>query len=157
MTIELFSDHYDVSQFESGAEELDRWLKEHALTAQTRDTARVCVIEGAQRRVIGYSAVVVGTVSRVELSSRARSGLPSYIPCVLLGKLAVDRDAASKGHARELFMHAVRLAIQLNERAAVRLLVAEARDGTARDWYVRQGMACLPDGRTCYLRLADLK
>lgn len=157
MTIEALDASHDTSEFDSGASELDRWLREHGLLAQQRDTARVFVIADDEKRVLAYCAVVVGTVSRDELSSRARSGLPDRVPCLLLGKLAVNKTASRQGHGFELFKHAARIGVQVNQIAAARLLVAEARDDSARDWYVKQGMKCLVDGRTCYLRLADLR
>lgn len=157
MTIEPLDGSYDAAGFDCGAPELNRWLHEHALSAQQRDTARVFVVANDQNQVLGYAALVVGTVSRSELSSRARSGLPDRVPCVLLGKLAVTTAAAGQGIGFELFKHAARLALQVSDLAAARLLVAEARDDAARDWYKAHGMSCLVDGRTCYVRLADLR
>lgn len=154
--VEVLVDAHVLEGFDSGADELDRWLTASAQQAQKRDTARVYVLLGPDSRVLAYSALVVATVERGVLASRAGRGLPAQIPAVLLAKLAVDRTAQSRGLGRLLLSHAAKQALEVRERAGVRLLVTEARDDAARAWYMRRGMSALTDQRTCYARLADL-
>jgi GNAT superfamily N-acetyltransferase len=154
--VQALVDVHVLDEFDSGADELDRWLAVSARQAQQRDTARVYVVAEQNGRVLAYSALVVATVERAVLASRARSGLPTQVPAVLLAKLAVDRTACSRGLGRSLLGHAAQQALEVRQRVAARLLVTEARDDDARAWYLARGMSALQDGRTCYARLADL-
>lgn len=109
-TVELLGPHHNLNQFDSGAPELDLWLAGSARQSHDRDTARVLVIADVDGAVLAYSALVVGTVSRRSLSSRAASGLPQEVPAVLLGKLAVTRIGRSAGLGSALLGHAARQA-----------------------------------------------
>ena len=94
--ITLLNGDHDLSQFNSGAAELDSWLRGHALTAQQRDTSRIYVIADHNNAVYGYLAMVVGVVASRELPSRARSGLPSDVPAVLLGNWPLIKNTRAK-------------------------------------------------------------
>jgi len=153
--VEALAAHHDLEDFASEASELNLWLTSSARQSNDRDTARVYVICNANARVIAYSALVVGTISRETLRSRAASGLPQHVPAILLAKLAVDRSYLSSGLGTQLLSHAIRISLEVKERVAVRLLFAEARDQVAHDWYVSRGMSSAKDGRTCYARLKD--
>jgi len=136
----------ELEAFDSGADDLDRWLKTQAHLSQQRDAARVYVVE-SEGRVIGYSALVAATIGRDDVSSGLGGGL-SMIPAVLLGKLAVDRSAHGAGLGTRLLRHAVRTSLDVRRLIGARLLVAHARDDSARSWYQHIGMRCLADGRT---------
>jgi GNAT superfamily N-acetyltransferase len=154
--VEVLAARHDLTRLDSGAAELDSWLERAAWQAHGRDTARVYVVSDRDGTVIAYSALVVATLSRRALSSRAASGLPAEVPAVLLAKLAVDRTQQGAGVGAALLRHAARQALEVRDRVGVRLLVAEARDEAARAWYTANGLTSLSDGRTCYVRLKDL-
>jgi GNAT superfamily N-acetyltransferase len=155
-TVEELDPHHDLTQLDSGAPELDKWLAGPARQSHDRDTARVYVICDNNGVALAYSALVAATLGRESLSSRAASGLPQNIPAVLLGKLAVTRSHHRAGLGTALLAHAVRTALEVCRLIGVRLLFAEARDRPAHDWYVSKGMTGTRDGRSCYVRLKDL-
>jgi GNAT superfamily N-acetyltransferase len=144
----------ELDAFDSGADDLDRWLRTQARLSQQRDAARVYVVE-REGRVVGYSALVAATVGRDDVSSGAAGGL-STIPAVLLGKLAVDHSAHRGGVGTALLSHALRTSLDVRKLVGARLLIAHARDSSARSWYEHKGMRCLADGHTVIARLADL-
>ena len=154
--VEVLAAHHRLTEFTSGAPELDQWLAGPARQSNDRDTARVYVICNGEGVVVAYSALVAATLSRESLRSRAASGLPQNVPAVLLAKLAVDQSNGASGLGTALLSHAIHTALQVREMIGARLLFAEARDQSARDWYVAKGMDCASDDRTCYARLKDL-
>ncbi len=139
---------------------MDRWLSTAARQSNERDTVRVYVVCDDSDVVVAYSALVVGTLSKERLPSRARSGLPAQVPGVLLVKLAVDRSQQEgAGLGGVLLGHAARSALAVRRLAGARLLFTEARDEAAKNakkWYVSKGMDSLGDSLFCYTRLKDL-
>jgi GNAT superfamily N-acetyltransferase len=153
--VERFEPTHKVDEFLSGAVELDAWLREAAKQAEARDSARVYVIVDDSRRVLAYSALTVGVLSRASVSSRAAGGLSSNIPAVLLGKLAVDSSQQGSRYGSALLAHAVMTALSVRHAVGVRLLYADARDEVAAKWYESKKLKTASDGRTCYTRLSD--
>jgi GNAT superfamily N-acetyltransferase len=154
--ISILSLQHGVDSFDSGAPELDGWLKQHAHPAMARDTAKVYVVVDDNDVVAGYCAVVVAATSRDSLSKKSGRGLPADIPSILLAKLAVDERFKGRGIGKALLGQALRVSLQVRERVGVRLFVADARDEAARAWYELQGMEHLPGELKCYARLRDL-
>jgi GNAT superfamily N-acetyltransferase len=154
--VETLADHHNLAEFASDAPELDQWIANPARQSNDRDTSRVYVICNSNGAVIAYSALVAATITRTSLSSRAGSGLPHQIPAILLAKLAVDKSHRTLGLGTVLLSHAIRTSLHVREMIGVRLLFAEARDQSAREWYAKKGMVVARDNRTCYARLKDL-
>jgi len=104
LRLERLGAHHDVTGFASGKEELDSWLRRHAVAAQQMDSARTFLLvrggEGAGNRVAGYFSLTMGSVLRAEAPPRLVRGLPAYpVGMVLLARLAVDAASREKGLA----------------------------------------------------------
>jgi GNAT superfamily N-acetyltransferase len=100
--LERLGAHHDLPAFASGNEELDSWLRRHAVAAQQMDSARTFLLvhrgEGAGNRVAGYFSLTMGSALRAEAPPRLVRGLPAYpVGMVLLARLAVDRSEQGKG------------------------------------------------------------
>jgi hypothetical protein len=86
----LRRDH-QLAAFDSGADELDGWLRRFARMADTAGTARTYVLADGDR-VLGYYALTPAAVDRGDLSDRHAQGMPAHpIGVILLAGLAVDR------------------------------------------------------------------
>lgn len=153
--VERLRDDHRTEAFDSGAPELDLWLRREALNSERRDAARVYVVPGPAGEVLAYSALVAGTAGSDELPRSASGGMTN-VPVVLLGKLAVDVTRQSSGLGTVLLRHAVRTALDARARIALRLLVVDARDETAHAWYRAKGLVPLSNSLRLYARLHKL-
>ena len=75
---------------------------------------------------------------------RSRPGVvgkraPDPVPALLLGRLAVDRRYANLGIGTALTAHVLATAVELNEKAACRVVVVTALNPAARTWWERLG------------------
>jgi GNAT superfamily N-acetyltransferase len=149
---------HDLSEFDSGNEELDDWLRRHALAAQQMDTARTFVLIGRDR-VIGYFSLTMGSVLRADAPAKLVRGLPAYpVGMVLLARLAVDRRQQAKGLGGLLLAEALRKAVGAGEAAAARLVVVDAIDDQAVRFYRRHGFVAAPEHpRRLYRRMKDVR
>ncbi len=157
LCLERLDAHHDLARFDSGNEDLDGWLRRHALTAQQMDSARTFVATRADQ-VVGYFSLTVGSVLRQDAPAKLVRGLPAYpVGMVLLARLAVDRDEQGKGFGATLLAEALRKAVAAGETAAARLIVVDAVDEQAARFYERHGFVRAPDHvLRLYRRMKDI-
>jgi predicted N-acetyltransferase YhbS len=141
----LREDH-DVEGFSCGREELDSWLRSHALDSERRDFARTFVVCRSGRRIVGSYSLTMGAVRMTEAPRKLVRGLPGYpIGMVLLARLAIDRKEQGTGLGAELLADALRRALHAGESAAARLVVVDALDDQAARFYQRFGFISAPE------------
>ena len=139
LRLERLDVRHDVDRFSSGRSELDDWLKRHSLAAQQMDSARTFVALRSGS-IIGYFSLTMGSVLRDEAPKRLVRGMPSYpVPLVLIARLAVDLREQGKGLGTRLLADALRMAVSAGEAAAARLVVVDAIDERAANFYRRHG------------------
>lgn len=163
LQLERLGTHHDVSGFVSGNEELDSWLRRHALAAQQMDSARTFLLvrggEGAGSRVAGYFSLTMSSVLRAEAPPKLVRGLPAYpVGMVLLARLAIDRGEQGKGLGALLLAEALRKAVAAGEAAAARLVVVDAIDDEAAKFYAHHGFIAAPGyPLRLYRRMKDIR
>lgn len=162
LRLERLGPHHDVSAFESGNEELDSWLRRHALAAQQMDSARTFLLvrggEGTDNRLAGYFSLTMGSVLRAEPPPRLVRGLPGCpVGMVLLARLAVDAREQGRGLGGLLLAEALRKAVAAGEAAAARLVVVDAIDDQAAKFYAHHGFIAAPGHPLrLYRRMKDI-
>jgi predicted N-acetyltransferase YhbS len=150
---------HDRGNFACGEPELDRWLEEYALGAQSAGSARVFVTT-ATGRVVGYYALAAAEVRPEEATARALQGQPRGrpVPAVLLARLAVDQGHQGRGLGRSLLQDAMLRSAEAAERIGVRALLVHAKHERARHWYGRFGFEESPaDALALMLLMKDLR
>lgn len=127
------------AEFESGAEELDSWLRDYAWVNHQSGNARVFVAARGEK-VVGYYALATTGVEKIAVPDELKKGgVPSQIPCLLLARLAVDRSEGNRGMGKGLLVDAVRRAVRVSEDVGVRALLIHARNDEARRFYEHLG------------------
>lgn len=139
----LAHDH-ELDRLDSGAPELDDWLRRFARVADASGTARTYVLaEG--NRVVGYYALTPGAVGRAELPARHAKGMPAHpIGVILLARLALDGSLQGKGYGRALVADAAIRTLQAAELVGARAMLVHARDQMAAAFYERLGFSRSP-------------
>jgi GNAT superfamily N-acetyltransferase len=155
--VPLAAEH-DVSPFDCGKPELDKWLSDYALASQRADLARTWVLV-EDHRVIGYICLVMGHVRAEDAPQKLVRGAPGYpVGMVLLARLAVERSAQGRGLGADLLVHALVLACRAGEVVAARLVAVDAIDEQAAAFYRRWGLVPVPDQPLkLYRRIKDIR
>jgi predicted N-acetyltransferase YhbS len=158
LRLERLDAHQDVSSFQCGNEQLDRWLVRHGLAAQRTDSARTFLLLG-DGRVTGYFNLTMGSVRSADAPARLVRGMPRHpVGMVLLARLAVARSEQGRGLGSLLLAAALRLAVAAGESAAARLVVVDAIDATAAAFYRRWGFVAAPEHPLrLYRRTSDIR
>lgn len=128
----------DRTAFDSGAAELDDWLKRGAWQNQRANNAvtYVTVRDGV---VLGFHAIAMAAVATAELPTKMQTGRPQQTPCVLLARLAVDRTAQGQGVGAALLRHAIETAYTASQSVGAAALLIHCRDEAARAFYLANG------------------
>ncbi|MCL2344874.1 MAG: GNAT family N-acetyltransferase [Desulfobulbus sp.] len=156
----LDSKTHDRTAFSCGASELDRYLREHAGQDIRRDIARVfAAVRPASATVSGYYSLSATSFQREDLPDEQARKLPRYpVPAVLLGRLAVDRDAQGLGLGEFLLMDAMHRTLLATEVMAVHAMVVDARDDLATRFYRKYGFIAFPNNsQRLFLTMATIR
>lgn len=130
--------HHRLDDFDSGAEELDLWLRQYGWTNHVSGNARVFVA-ARNELVVGYYALATAGVEKTEAPETIKKGgVPAQIGCLLLARLAVAQKEHGRGLDRGLLVDAIRRSVRIAEDAGVRALLIHARDDDARRFYMHQ-------------------
>jgi GNAT superfamily N-acetyltransferase len=123
--------------FDSGAPELDEWLEHYSWQNQRANNAvtYVTVLDG---RVVGYYAIAVSSVARELTAAAVAKGAPKHVPCLLLARLAIDKDMQGRGLGQGLLVDALQRTVGLADSVGIRALLVHARDDAARRFYLAQ-------------------
>ena len=130
---------HDRSTFDSGAPDLDEWLRRYSTQNRCRNTAATWVITTADSEVVAYVCLAMTSTDRGGAPSSVAKHAPDPVPALLIGRLAVDRSHAGLGIGTALVAHVLATAVDLNEWAACRAVVVNAIDQAARSWWERLG------------------
>ena len=146
---------HDLSQFHSGNEPLDDWLRFRALKSEGR-SARTYVVS-QERRVVGYYCISTGAEKRDNVPSKLARNMPESVPLVTLGRLAVDLGCQRKGIGAGMLKDALQRAVQISQIAGSRAIIVHAIDQTAASFYLKYGFIGFPGGsRTMFLPMETI-
>ena len=141
----LLTEDRDLSGFDCGNAQLNDWLARHALASQRADLARTYLaLEGDV--VLGYVSLTTGSIRPEHAPKRYVRGMPRHpIPTILIAGLAVDRRHQRQGMGSRLLAEALRRSVQASDAAAARLIVVDAIDQQAAQFYSRWGFIAVPE------------
>ncbi|WP_380169626.1 GNAT family N-acetyltransferase [Jannaschia sp. R86511] len=123
------------AEFESGAQELDDWLKRFAYTNLRANNA-ITYVTLENDRVVGYYAIAMAAAELKSVPGRLqKGGRPEQLPCLLLARLAVDKSMQGHGLGVDILQDALRRAAMLSDSVAAAAVLVHARDETARRFY----------------------
>jgi predicted N-acetyltransferase YhbS len=158
LRLALLSAGHDVSSFDCGNDQLTSWLIRHALASQRADLART-YLAMEEGQVIGYVSLTTGSVRRDDSPKRYARGMPAHpIPTILIARLAVDHRHQGRQLGSRLLAETLRLAVTASDAAAARLVVVDAIDGRAADFYRRRGFIEVPKRPLrLYRKISDIR
>lgn len=139
------SEAHDAAEFSCGKPSLDTFIRRYALRNQRNDIGRTFVgVQPRSSRVQGYYTITSGKVVHENLPDEERRMLPRYpVPVVLIGRLAVDRQAQGHGLGATLLLDALHVAQEASKLMGVWGVEVDALDEDARSFYLKYGFRSL--------------
>ena len=128
-----------IDAFDCGESVLDEWLRKRAMGNQAGGASRTFVVTDPAGRVMGYYALAAGAVAHETAKSAVRRNMPDPVPVLVLGRLAVDRQAQGMKLGAALLQDAVKRAVGVSADARIRALLVHALSDRAKQFYLHYG------------------
>ena len=136
---------HSVEDFDCGKPPLDTWLKQRAVSNHRKGFTSVIVARD-QQRVIGYYGLAPTAVASNLFPRSIRTGQPpDPLPCILLGRLAVDISAKGQGLGTALLLHALRRSVMAAGLIGGRAILVTAIDDDAASYWKSRGFHLTQD------------
>lgn len=140
---ELLAGGHDLSQFHSGVDSLDDWLRRRARSNQISGASRTYVLCNDQQ-VVGYYCLSSGALAASAAPGPIRRNMPDPIPMAILGRLAIDLSWQGKGLGSALLQDAVLRVAHAAHILGIRGVLVHALSDDARAFYERYGFIGSP-------------
>lgn len=150
-------ERHEVGHFACGEESLDAWLREQAVPATARRTARTWVWVDGDGAVVGYYALAAHKVARGDVPARIGRGGPAEIPAVLLARLALSESLRGRGLGVVLVADALARIVDATQTVAARLVVVDALHERVACFYESLGFRRVPDRLLLVQKIADIE
>ncbi len=135
---------HDVEQFDSGARDLDDYLKRRALSDQRAGKSRTFVALRAGR-VVAFFSLAAASIEPVDATERAARGQGAQpIPAILVARLAVDAAEQGHGLGGAMLVEALARCAQAAGVVGARVVLVHAKTAGARLFYERFGFEPSP-------------
>ena len=138
--------NHDRSQFKSGSDALDLWLRQTAQQHQKRGISKtfVAIADDDPSCILGFYALTACEVVSQELPGDLARRLPRKIPGIRLARLAVDLSVQRQGLGGLLLMNAIDRSRRVLDDVGVHALFVDAKDANAAAFYGKYGFRPLP-------------
>ncbi len=127
-----------IEDFDCGNEDLNQWLLTRAVANEASGASRTYIIADAQK-VIGYYALMAGSIANATAPGNVRRNMPDPIPVAILGRLAVATSHQNDGLGTELLHDAIKRTLWAADTLGIRALLIHAASERARTFYEHHG------------------
>lgn len=141
------TDAHERGEFSCGKAPLDVFLRTQAGQYARKRVGRTFVaVRPDSTKVIGYYTLAASAVAFADVPAEASKKLPKHpVPCVLLGRLAVDLSSRGIGLGADLLIDALRRTLRLADELGVFAVHTHAIDDDARGFYEKFGFSPMLD------------
>lgn len=140
----LLCETSNIQEFDSENEDLNRFLKNLALLYQQRHFG-ITVVCSYMNKAMGYYTLSPASVQREILPDRMLTGpKPNPIPGFRICRLAVDKQFQGQGFGKKLLVHAIKKCVDQSKQIGGSLIIIDAKDIKARQFYEYFGFLSLP-------------
>lgn len=153
----LDPERHDVGRFTCGEASLDVWLREQAVAATARRTARTWVWVDQDAAVVAYYALAAHRVARDDVPTKIGRGGPVEIPAVLLARLALSESLRGQQLGPVLLVDALERIIDATQTVAARLVVVDALQERVARFYESLGFRRIPNSLLLVQKITDIE
>jgi GNAT superfamily N-acetyltransferase len=158
--LEPLGKRHDRTGFHCGVESLDAYLKTQASQDMRRKANAVFVLEPVEEpeRIAGYFTLCACGVAPGPIPDEVRKHLPRYpqVSATLIGRLAVSQTMQGRGLGSILLARALATAYENAAIVGSSMVVVDALDERAAEFYRAHGFLPLPDSMRLILPMRTI-
>lgn len=159
--LEALGRHHDRGAFTCGVESLDSYLKIQASQDMRRkaNAVFVLVLKDVPNRIVGYFTLCSSGLSPGTIPEAAQRHIPRYpvVSAILIGRLAISKEAQGKGLGSVLLAEALRMAYENASVVGSSMLVVDAIDDRAVRFYQAHGFIKLSESMRLILPVRTIE
>ncbi|RRH93209.1 GNAT family N-acetyltransferase [Mesorhizobium tamadayense] len=147
---EPISKAQDRSDFDCGDADTNVFLARYARQSHEQNATKTyCAIETARPgRILGFYSIAPSALGHAAVPARMTKGLARHdVPGFLLARIATDRSIAGQGLGGQLLAAAARRCLRLVTEGGGIVLIIDAKNERAADWYASFGAEPLQSHR----------
>lgn len=138
LLIEVLTQEHNIKGFICSKPTLTKYAHDFAFRNTRDGFSKAYVLREADSvDVIGFYTLSNSGIPRESISG-AR-GMPVIVPTILLGRMAVHQDHERKGYGTLLLIHAMREAVEADEKISAWCLEVHALDEDMKGFYTQYG------------------
>lgn len=138
------TDQHDLSEFNCGKAPLNDWLKQRSLRNESRASRCFVVCKG--NSVIGFYCLAAGSVRHDEIPPALKRNMPSIIPVLMIGRMAVDLAHQGQKIRRGLMSDALKRCLNVSREVGATAILVHAIDQEVVPFYAQYGFQPFPQG-----------
>jgi GNAT superfamily N-acetyltransferase len=136
---------FDISNFECGRESYDKYLKQTASDDHNSDIGKVWLFIH-HKKIAGYVTIAMSQLHKSEHKRLSKLTTHGYIPGMLLGQMARDKNYKGRGIGKIMISWVVREAINISKRIGCRLIILQSEEDKVKT-YENYGFLRIPDSK----------
>lgn len=142
----LNKNKHDRTKFDCGETALNNYLKQVAGQHDNKDLSRTYVLTSPQNesQIKGFYSLALCQVDLSELPPNIAKKYSNGMYCTLIGRLAVSKSNQRQGLGSLLLMDAIKNAVLSSELVPKPMIIVEAKNEIARDFYKDFGFSEFP-------------
>lgn len=154
LSVVKFDKTFDRASFDCGVPVLNEFLQSRASQYIKRYEAVIyCAYDDELQKIAGYYTLSNTAIYQIDDTEILKKQHPTaQIGCILIGRLAVDKNYQGMGLGSDLLIHALHTVKAISEMTGVAFVVVDAKDGQAKQFYEKYGFKSLTGNpmRLCY-------
>ncbi len=158
MKIYKYDRQFKRDKFDCGKESLNNYIQRNA-TKDVESGACTCfIIKNDNQEVIGYYTLSTESIPIEDAPPEFQKKIKyQYVPVILLGRLAIDRNHFGKGFGKLLLVNSLKrsLGVAKNHVGAV-AVIADPIDEEAKQYYLKYGFTLLPDSGRMFMSMKTI-
>lgn len=159
MKIYKYDRQFKRDKFDCGKESLNNYIQRNA-TKDVKSGACTCfIIKNDNQEVIGYYTLSTESIPIEDVPPEFQKKIKyQYVPVILLGRLAIDKNHFGKGFGKLLLVNSLKrsLGVAKNHVGAVAVIV-DPIDEEAKQYYSKYGFTLLPDSGRMFMSMKTIE
>lgn len=146
--------------FTCGEPLLDNYLKKQVSQDVKRNLTTCTVLIDSSNVIKGYYTLSCSSVEKDSLPPKIANQLPpsyTYLPYVLLGRLAVDNSLKGQGFGEILLLDALYKCVKVSEQLGILGIVVDPINDGAETFYSKYGFITLPTSKRMVISIQTIK
>lgn len=159
MEILPYNRKFNRENFDCGKEALNNYILRN-VTKDVKSSACTCfVILNETNQVIGYYTLSTESIPRQDAPDEVQKKIKyEYIPVILLGRLAIDKNEFGKGYGKLLLVNSLKRSLEVAQKqiGAVAVIV-DPIDDEAKAFYSKYGFTMLPISGRMFMSMKKIE